>query len=128
MGRLYNLKTGVTGISDLQTVYAADIAPSVAVASANGALTIAEGMVAITKSGVCALTLAAPAAAQNGLRMTIVATTAHAHTVTHTDPGFNGAGTSGDVATFGGAVGDSMEIVAYGGKWHVITLRNVTLG
>lgn len=128
MGQLYNLKKGVAQVGDIQTIYADEISPNVQVASANGAITIESGVVAITKGGVCALTLAAPSAAQNGTMITIVATTAHAHTVTNSSPGFNSAGASGDVATFGGAIGDSMVVVAYGEKWHTVSLRNVTLG
>jgi hypothetical protein len=128
MGQLYNLKKNVAQVGDIQTIYEDEISPNVQVASANGAITIEAGVVAITKATACALTLAAPSVAQNGTVMTIVATTAAAHTVTQTTPGFNNAGTSGDVATFGGAIGDSMVIVAYGGRWHTVSLRNVTLG
>lgn len=128
MGELYNLKKGVASVDDIQTIYEADIARSLQLGTANGALPIAQGVTMITKAGVCALTLAAPAAADNGLMMTIVAATAHAHTVTNASPGFNNAGASGDVATFGGAIGDNMVVVAYNQRWHVVSLRNVTLG
>lgn len=105
----------------------ADLRQPVTAASADGAITIANGTVKVTKGSAAALTLAAPSTAQEGIRMLITAQTAHAHTVTVT-AGFNGGGTGADVATFGGAVGDCMEIIAINQKWNVISLRNVSLG
>lgn len=92
------------------------------VASADGAITIPSGHVTITKAGVCALTLAAPQA--DGLRLTITATTAHAHTVDLATTGINGG--SADVGTFGGAVHDHVKLVSIGAHWHVESLLNVT--
>ena len=107
---------------------AAGIQQPVELGAANGAIAAKTGVVMLTKAGVAAMTLAAPTAGtDDGKVLSIVAATANAHTVTQTTPGFNNAGTSGDVATFGGAIGDSMQIVAYNGRWHVISLRNVTL-
>jgi hypothetical protein len=99
------------------------------VAAVDGAITAKRGVVIITKATAAALTIAAPTATtDDGKVVRIIAGTAAAHTVTQASDGFNGAGSSGDVATFGGAAGDSMEIVAYQGKWYTTTLRNVTLG
>lgn len=95
--------------------------------AADGALTISNGTHKLTKAGVNAMTLAAPAVADEGIRMVITAQTANAHTVTLTE-GFNNGGAAADVATFGGAIGDCMHIVAINQHWNVITLRNVTLG
>ena len=81
----------------------------------------------INKAGVAAMTLAAPAADQDGLLLTILSASASAHTVTYT-PGFYGDTTSSDVATFAAKVGASMTIVARGGTWGVQALSNVTLG
>lgn len=98
------------------------------VASADGAIAVKSGVVAVTKGTAAALTLASPTTGtDDGKRMLIISTTAAAHTVTVT-AGFNGGSTASDVATFGGAIGDNLEIVAYGGKWLVVSLRNVTLG
>ena len=101
-----------------------------ATADAAIAIPASSRTIAITKAGVCALTLADPTAGtHNGLRLTIIATTAHAHTVSNAaGSGFNGAGAAGDVATFGGAIGDNMVVEAYQGKWYAVSLRNVTLG
>ena len=98
----------------------------VTVASADGAITARSGTVLITKAGVAVLTLAAPSTADNGKQLDIMATTANAHTVTNTTPGFNNAGNAKDVATFGGAVGDNMSVVAYNGVWYVKNVINVT--
>lgn len=94
------------------------IARPVQVASAaSGAITIKDGFVVFTRAGVAAFTLADPTAGtDDGKQLTIIATTAHAHTVTIAG-GLNGAGAAADVGTFGGAVGDRFSVVAYNGKW-----------
>jgi len=108
----------------------ADVPPGSPVASygVSGAIAVpnVDTRIFLNKAGVGAMTLADPAVDQDGLQLTIQSSTAQAHTVTNTT-GFNGGGTSTDVATFGGAIGDNMVITAYGGKWLVRDLRNVTL-
>jgi hypothetical protein len=70
----------------------------------------------LNKAGVCAVTLIAtgattpaPSAASAGVKMTFVALTANAHTVTY-GPGFNGNTTTSDVATSNGLVGATLEL------------------
>src|SRR5688572_29446268 len=94
----------------------------------NGAITIKRGTAELTKGSAGAYTLAAPLASDEGSRLVIQAMTAHAHTVTQTTPGYDGAGSGRDVATFGGAVGDCVTLRASGGKWMVESVRNVTFG
>jgi hypothetical protein len=97
------------------------------VASADGAVVIKSGTEIITKAGVCALTLANPTSGvHDGVEMTFLSATAHAHTITNAG-GINGAGASGDVATFGAAKGNSITLVAYLGVWYVKNLTGVTL-
>lgn len=96
------------------------------VLSADGAITIANGTVVITKSGVCAITLDNPPT-EGVHELKIISTTAQAHTVTYT-AGFGGGTTSRDVATWGGAISDGMVIIGYNGVWYVSSTRNVTLG
>lgn len=92
-------------------------------------ITTRNGSVVLTKGSAAAMTLAAPTVTTDDFKkLHIVAATAFAHLVTNTTPGFNGAGASKDVATFGGAVGDSMIIMAYQGVWLVLNLTNVVLG
>lgn len=104
--------------------------PVVAV-SADGAISVpsVNTTYAITKSAAAAvLTIVNPTdVTHNGLTLTFISTTAQAHTLTRATTGFNDAGASGDVATFGGAKGDNLVIVAYGGKWYVKSSVNVTL-
>lgn len=108
-------------------------APVVFSYGANGALTVAQGvhlLNAVATTGVT-FTLAAPTAAQIGMIMRILLTAAVASTVTNTTPGFINGGTSDDVASFAGAIGDSMEIIAcLAGNtpyWHPTILKGVTL-
>ena len=90
---------------------------NVEVAAASGAIqSVAGGIVFITKGTAAALTLAVPYG--DGARLVIVSTTAAAHTVTIA-AGFNGGGASKDVGTFGGAIGDGIVVVSYGGNWYV---------
>lgn len=99
--------------------------------SANGAVSIptANTTYYITKAGVCALTIADPTATtHDGLTLTFVATTASAHTLSNAaGSGFNDAGASGDIGTFGGAKGDNIVITAYQGKWYIVSKVNVTV-
>lgn len=102
---------------------------TVTLAAADGAISVKQGVVVITKATAAALTLAAPTATtDDGKVLRIVSSTAAAHTVTQTTPGFNGGTTTSDVATYGAAIGNEMEIVAYNGVWLVANLTGVTLG
>lgn len=113
MPRLTNVKQGQERV------------PPVQVLSANGAITIKEGLVLITKGTAAAITLAAPTAgADDGCQLRIRSTTAAAHTVTNTTPGFNNGSTASDVATFAGAIGDGFTIEAYNGIWYVTNVGN----
>ena len=100
-----------------------------AVASADGAVTLKSGTVYITKGSAAALTIADPTATtDDGKTLTVVATTAHAHTLSNAaGSGFNAGGASVDVGTFGGAKGDCITITAYQGDWYVTNSINVTL-
>lgn len=102
---------------------------TVTLAAADGAISVKQGVVVITKATAAALTLAAPTATtDDGKVLRIVSSTAAAHTVTQTTPGFNGGTTTSDVATYGAAIGNAMELVAYNGVWLVSNLTGVTLG
>lgn len=100
----------------------------VATASGDGAIAIAPGVVKITKGSAAALTLADPAAGDEGTVIRIVSTTAFGHTISNAaGSGFNAGGAASDVGTLGGAIGDGMSIVALGSKWYVLNKTNVTL-
>ena len=98
-------------------------------AAVDGAIAILPGIIKITKAGVAVLTLADPAVGDEGTRLLITSATANAHTVANTGgSGFNAGGAGAIKATFGGAIGDSLELVAIGAKWNVVVAKNVTFG
>jgi len=105
---------------------------TVVAVTADGAIAVPAGSRTyfITKAGVAAMTLVDPTATtHDGIRLTFIATTAHAHTLSNAaGSGFNGGGAAKDVGTFGGAIGDGITIVAYQGKWWLENSINVTLG
>lgn len=91
---------------------------AIALGSADGAITLKNGVVFITKAGVAALTLADPTdVTDDGKVLNFISKTANAHTVTIAG-GLNGAGSGADVGTFGAAVGNRFSVIAHGGKWH----------
>lgn len=96
------------------------------VMAADGAIAIASGVVVITKATAAVITLPAPV--RDGAKLTVVTTTAAAHTVTNSSPGFNSGGASSDVATFTAAIGNGFEAVAYNGAWRMTRLTGVALG
>jgi hypothetical protein len=91
--------------------------------AAAGPITVAEGIHELGGAGT-AMTLANPSVAQDGLKMTIVARAATGYVVTPASP-FTGV-LAGASATFGGAIGDNMVIVARGGLWVTLAIANIT--
>ena len=88
---------------------------------ANGAITVKNGICRIAKTvaGVVAATLANPTAGDDDFKkLTIVSYQAQANTVTVTG-GFGNGGAGEDVATASGVVGDTLDLMAYGGFWYV---------
>lgn len=88
---------------------------------ADGAITIKNGVVKIAKTvaGVVAATLANPTAGTDDFKkLLIISNQAQANTVTVTG-GLGNGGSGEDVITFSGAVGDCVELTAYGGYWYV---------
>jgi hypothetical protein len=87
-----------------------------------GAIGIFGGSVFITDTGAALLTLVQPVAGapsaggNDGQRLTIICTTAHAHTVTTALLGIKG---SLHIITFAN-VGDSIELDAFNGVWYVV--------
>lgn len=92
-----------------------------------GALTLVPGIHSIDGAAAIAMTLAEPGPqTPEGAIMVIQSGTAQAHTVTYT-AGFAANTTSGDVATFGAAIGNSMTIQNIGGAWRILALNGVTV-
>lgn len=105
------------------TAFTGAIKLPLAVASANGAITVKSGLVVITKATAAALTLADPTATtDDGKELVIVSATAAAHTIDNSaGSGFSGAGAVGDVCTFSAAKGNTLRLVAYQGVWYTVT-------
>ena len=96
---------------------------------ADGAITVKNGacFIAKTVAGVVAATLADPTATTDDFkRLVIVSNQAQANTVTSASS-FGGGGAGEDVCTFSGAVGDTLELMAYGGKWYVVGGHQFTI-
>jgi hypothetical protein len=116
-----NVSTLQGQVSTLQTqaTAAANATGCVKYASAGA---IAPYGTAVLKTGTAgAMTLVAPPA---GATLTIVAADAHAYTVTTPTDAING---TDDTATFGGAVGDSIQLASESGVWITVALNGVTL-
>jgi hypothetical protein len=97
------------------------------VKSANGAIASTHGTVIITKGSAAALTLAAPVAGapaaggNDGQLLTIVSTTAFAHTVTTpASTILDGTATAKDTYTFAAHAGGSITLLAYNGNWILV--------
>lgn len=87
----------------------------------------------VTKAGIAAMTIVDPTATtHDGVTLTFIATTANAHTLSNAAGSgfFSSGGGTKDVATFGGAIGDGITIIAYQGKWYIDPRgsTNITLG
>lgn len=80
----------------------------------------------VTKAGVAAMTLAAPTATtDDGLIICITSNTANAHTLTAT--GLFQCGTASvNLATFAAQKGAGLTIMAYQGKWNVLSSVGIT--
>lgn len=102
------------------------------VLSGDGAITIKNGVVFITKGSAAAVTLADPTTGtDDGKVLEIIATTAFFHTVSNAaGSGFNGNGATSDVWSAGGALTGqvALRVRAYLGKWYVVTTGDGTLG
>jgi hypothetical protein len=88
---------------------------------ADGPITVKNGVCKIAKTvaGVVAATLADPTDVTDDFkRLTIISFQAQANTVTSATS-FGGGGGGEDVITFSGVIGDTVELIAHGGKWYI---------
>lgn len=91
----------------------------------SGAITQKSGVLGIGSAGALTMTLADPTTGvDDGKILRLIAVTAHAHIVT-TTAAINGG--ANHKATFGGALGDQLNLVAIGGKWYQLPSINITL-
>jgi hypothetical protein len=92
----------------------------------DGAITVAPSSVFLSKAGAAAITIVAPTVTtHDGYIIRVVAISAQAHVITSGVVGFNAKGSSGTL-TFGGAIGDSVTLIAYQGNWYTLAKVNVT--
>lgn len=93
------------------------------------AIPIKNGIVVLAGATPTTATLALPVAGRqsaggdDGRRLTIIAGTAQAHTVTTPAAGINAASTT---LTFQAAIGNAQELVAFNGTWMGINSTNDT--
>jgi hypothetical protein len=95
-----------------------------------GAITVKYGVAHLTLGSAGAYTIADPVSgSDDGCEITVMSDTAYSHTLDNSaGSGFNGAGSSCDVVTFGGEIGDSITLTAYLGKWYVKSSVDVSCG
>lgn len=117
--------TGAAVFAIRPTITDAIITPAVTTVSEDGEITIASGIVKITKSASeAALTLATTAT--DGVEIQFLSTTAKAHVITASiDDGVTG-GTK-TTATFAAFAGASIKLISAGSKWIVAASNNVTV-
>jgi hypothetical protein len=120
----FNLDAIDTAIAALQDTVPPLGAPYYA---ASGAITQKAGLVMILKVGVAAMTLADPVAgADDGKVLRILGLTPYAHTVM-VPTVFLYGGLNRTTATFGGALGDMLCLIAVQGRWVLLPSINQTL-
>lgn len=94
--------------------------------AADGNITLAPGLHAITKGSAAAMTLPVPTGLPDGTRIRVRSQTAFAHTVTATG-GFGGTGATRDVATFTAEVGAGFTAEVVNSLWHLESTNLVTV-
>jgi len=115
-----------TGVALVEPIYPPR-PPAVQILSADGAVTIKNGVAILSKAGAGAYTIAAPTTGvDDGKRLEIITTTAQAHVLTSGTKGFNAKGSSG-TATWTAAIGNSLVLVAYAGDWYALVKTGVTI-
>ena len=110
-GFIGNLVGTVLGNNSFQTI------------SGDGAITIPTGdhaFVLLTKGSAAAITIAAPALADNGKVINVKSNTAFAHVITSSVDGFNAKGSSG-TATAATAFTGELMLVADTGHWYTFS-------
>jgi hypothetical protein len=94
--------------------------------SGDGAITIAPGIVRLTKGSIAAITLAAPSS-NDGVVITIMSTTDFAHVVTVTGGMWDGTATTNTTVTFPVVAGAAVTLMASGTDWYVLNNQGTTI-
>ena len=102
--------------------------PSAATLTDTGNITLKCGLCTLNKAGAITATLALPTATTDDFKVLVIASlTAQAHTVTCASGTFGNSGNGYTTVTFGGAIGDSMTVVAYQGRWYILCLNHASI-
>lgn len=102
----------------------------VVLTGATDAISIKSGTAMVTTAGVDAMTLVAPtpgsaaAGGDDGKTLSVISTTAQAHTITTPTNAING---SKHIATFAAAVANLILLQAYNGVWYMLAQTGITL-
>lgn len=113
---LANQPLGSPVITGKPTVYSTDTT-----ITGDGAIDISLGdLFLLTKGSAAAITLADPAAGDNGRTITIRSGSAFAHVITLTGSGIGGVVTTDDVITFTNRASASITLKAINAKWWVV--------
>jgi hypothetical protein len=120
-----NVTGNITG--DITGNVTGGLNEAVTLVTADGAIAIptVNTTYIITKAGVAAMTIVAPAAGDNGVRLTFISATANAHTLDMASTGLNEG--SADIGTFGGAKGDGVTLIAYNQHWYQVPGSNANV-
>lgn len=119
--------TSTTGVTIDGLLIKDGVAGAKQAITGDGAITIQNAYVVLSKGSAAAITLAAPTSGtHDGWVIRVVAISAFAHVITGGVDGFNAKGSSGTL-TFGGALGDSVTLMANGGHWYAVSKTNVTV-
>ncbi len=106
--------------------------PTVQTLTGNGAITIKHGIVLLNKSSAIAATIANPIVGTDDYkRLLIVSVTAQTHTVTSAEgfgnPTADCIKEGEDVATYAGAIGDALSLIAFNGAWYIQGKHGITV-
>lgn len=103
--------------------------PVVTLSGIADAIVVKAGTVMVLGGAADLMTLANPVAGgpgigDDGKSLVIISNTAFAHTITTGAHGING---NKNIATFGAAIGNLIELRAYGGAWYMVLQIGITL-
>lgn len=117
---------GITGKQRGRHIFADGVGGGARPYAADGVLSPSGGTHFLTKAGIGAYVLGAPAS--DGIHINVVSRTAFAHVVTATGLLDDGtAVASKNTGTFAAFPGASFSAVSGGGKWNVLTKGGVTV-
>lgn len=126
LNNMIDVINNLTGFGTPQAVTANGLINTQTLLTTDGAISPSTAATyVITKAGVLAATLTAPATADNGKVITITSATANAHTLTAT--GLLQTGSANvNLATFAAQPGAGLTLMAYAGKWNVVSSVGIT--